>query len=190
MRGLLYSYALEWIHWSDFQCKVYQSRCWRGSMWAFPITRDWGPDYVPTCVCESAGEALAQRVSCLAPVSISHIDTSLFPCTAEIIQDGWLGCKYNRLTRAPARHNIKKVIILKYRNNFHRIKSSAFNYPNWCWSAFLLIWKIALGNIFFLIICLIVKSFLLCKSVHKLPIILKMKQVNILRLWGSEQYFL
>ena len=52
------------------------------------ITRDWGTVYVPTCVCESAGEALAHRVSCLAPVSISHIDTSLFPCTAEIIQDG------------------------------------------------------------------------------------------------------
>ena len=33
--------SLEWMHQSDFLCKVYQSRCWCGSLWDLRITQDW-----------------------------------------------------------------------------------------------------------------------------------------------------
>ena len=45
-----------------------------------------------TCVLDSVGTELAQRAFLRAPVSISHMEISLFPCTADITQDcsvGW-----------------------------------------------------------------------------------------------------
>jgi len=38
---------------------------------------------VTTCISESGGAELAHRVNFLSPVSISHMDTSLLPWTAE-----------------------------------------------------------------------------------------------------------
>ena len=33
---------VEWINWSNFLCKVYQSHHWRDSLSDLAITRDWG----------------------------------------------------------------------------------------------------------------------------------------------------
>ena len=54
-----------------------------------------------TCDVDKGGAELAHSVRCLAPVSISHSDTSLLPCTADSIQDCSWPCVTNRLTRAP-----------------------------------------------------------------------------------------
>ena len=54
------------------------------------------------------GTELAHNALLLAPVSTSHIETSLFPCVADIIQDCSCGCVVKRLTLLPANH-IKQV---------------------------------------------------------------------------------
>ena len=55
---------------------------------------------------ESGGAVLAHSVFCLAPVSRSHIETSLLPCTADITHDCSNGCVTRRRTLAPVKENI------------------------------------------------------------------------------------
>ena len=54
-----------------------------------------------TCVFENVGTELAHNALLLAPVSTSHMEISLFPCVAEIIQDCSCGWVVRRLTLLP-----------------------------------------------------------------------------------------
>lgn len=59
--------------------------------------------YSFTCVMESGGLGLAHRVMCLDCVSISHIEISLLPLTADTTHDPSFGCMLTRRTPAPIR---------------------------------------------------------------------------------------
>ena len=56
------------------------------------------------------GVGLAHRTFCRAPVSTSHMETSLFPWVAEINQDCSWGCMISLLTRAPVNHTTTQLI--------------------------------------------------------------------------------
>lgn len=69
-----------------------------------------------TCVIESGGLGLAQRVMCLDCVSMSHIEISLLPLTADTTHEPSLGCILTHRTPAP---KPKKLISIF----FHLAKS-------------------------------------------------------------------
>ena len=66
--------------------------------------------HILACLCNitwlrlRVGVGLAHRTFCRAPVSTSHMETSLFPWVAEINQDCSWGCMISLLTRAPINH--------------------------------------------------------------------------------------
>lgn len=47
----------------------------------------------------NGGALLAHNAPCLCPVSMFQIETSLFPCDADISQDGSVGCGITFLIR-------------------------------------------------------------------------------------------
>lgn len=63
----------------------------------------------PTCVIDNGGFGLAQSVMCLDCVSISHIDISLLPFTADTTHDPSFGCILTRRTPAPTDTYVESV---------------------------------------------------------------------------------